>query len=50
MSKLSVVRSPSDAVLHAHLGQVAADARARFEGALERVALHEGLLLPPPAV
>ena len=43
-------RSRADADLHAHLGQVAAGARARFEGALERVALHEGLLLPPPAV
>lgn len=42
-------RSPTDAALHAYLGQVAADARARFEAALERVALHEGLLLPPPS-
>ncbi|MEN9627148.1 MAG: hypothetical protein RJA10_374 [Pseudomonadota bacterium] len=41
-------RNRADGELHAHLGQVAADARARFEGALERVALHEGLLLPPP--
>lgn len=42
-------RNPADAELHAFLGRVAADARARFEGALEQVALHEGLLLPPPA-
>jgi MerR family transcriptional regulator, light-induced transcriptional regulator len=43
-------RSPADAALHAYLGQVTADARARFEAALERVALHEGLLLPSPGV
>jgi DNA-binding transcriptional MerR regulator len=42
-------RSPSDAELHAYLRQVAADSRARFERALEQVALHEGLLLPAPA-
>lgn len=40
-------RSPADAALHAHLLQVAAASRALFESALERVALHEGLLLPP---
>ena len=40
-------RSPADAALHAHLMQVAAASRALFESALERVALHEGLLLPP---
>ncbi len=40
------LRSPADAALHAHLQQVAAASRALFEGALERVALHEGLLLP----
>lgn len=39
-------RNPADAALHAHLHQVAADACARFESALEQVALHEGLLLP----
>ncbi len=39
-------RSPADAELHAHLNQVAAASRARFEAALEAVALHEGLLLP----
>ena len=39
-------RSPADAELHAYLGAVSASARARFEEALERVALHEGLLLP----
>jgi len=39
-------RSPADAELHAYLRQVAADSRARFEAALEHVALHEGLMLP----
>ncbi|HET7795499.1 MAG TPA: MerR family transcriptional regulator [Rhizobacter sp.] len=39
-------RSVSDAQLHAYLRQVAAESRARFEAALEYVALHEGLLLP----
>ncbi len=38
--------SPADSVLHAHLGRVAGLARARFEQALEQVALHEGLPLP----
>jgi DNA-binding transcriptional MerR regulator len=40
-------RSPTDAELHAYLQQVAASSRARFEAALEHVALHEGLILPP---
>ena len=40
-------RSPEDGALHAHLVQVAAASRALFEGALVRVAQHEGLLLPP---
>lgn len=40
-------RSPADAELHAYLQQVAATSRARFEAALEHVALHEGLILPP---
>ena len=39
-------RSPADAQLHRYLHQVAADSRARFEAALEHIALHEGLLLP----
>jgi len=39
-------RSPADAELHAYLQQVAAGSRARFEAALEHVALHEGLILP----
>jgi len=39
-------RSAADAELHAYLRQVAADSRARFEAALEHVALHEGLMLP----
>ena len=39
-------RSTADAELHAYLRQVAAGSRARFEAALEYVALHEGLLLP----
>jgi hypothetical protein len=38
-------RSAADAALHSYLGQVAAASRARFEEALERVAVHEGLLL-----
>ena len=41
-------RSAADAELHAYLRNVAATTRARFEAALEHVALHEGLLLPPP--
>lgn len=40
-------RSPVDAALHAHLGQVAARARVGLEGALAQVALQEGLHLPP---
>lgn len=39
-------RSPADAALHAYLQQVAGQARALFETALERVAVHEGLMLP----
>ena len=39
-------RSAADAELHAYLGQVAAASRARFEAALEHVAMHEGLMLP----
>lgn len=39
-------RSPADAELHSYLGAVTASARASFEEALERVAQHEGLLLP----
>jgi DNA-binding transcriptional MerR regulator len=39
-------RSAADAELHAYLGRVAAASRARFEAALEHVALHEGLMLP----
>lgn len=39
-------RNVADAELHAFLGRVAAASRARFEAALEHVALHEGLLLP----
>ncbi len=42
-------RSPADAALHALLGRVAAEARAGLEGALEQVALHAGLPVPPPA-
>jgi MerR family transcriptional regulator, light-induced transcriptional regulator len=36
----------AEAELHAYLRQTAASARVRFETALERVALHEGLLVP----
>ncbi len=39
-------RSAADAEIHAYLKQVAATSRARFEAALEHVALHEGLMLP----
>jgi MerR family transcriptional regulator, light-induced transcriptional regulator len=39
-------QSATDADLHAYLRQTAANARATFETALERVALHEGLLVP----
>lgn len=39
-------RSREDADLHAHLRDVAAHCRTRFEQALERLALHEGLILP----
>lgn len=39
-------RNVADAGLHAYLRQAAATSRARFEAALEHVALHEGLLLP----
>jgi MerR family transcriptional regulator, light-induced transcriptional regulator len=42
-------RNTADAQLHQYLRQVATDARTRFEAALERVALHEGLLLPAPS-
>jgi hypothetical protein len=40
-------RNAADAELHAYLRRVATVSRARFEAALEHVALHEGLLLPP---
>jgi hypothetical protein len=40
-------RSAADAELHAYLQQVASTSRERFEAALEHVALHEGLILPP---
>lgn len=39
-------RNAADAELHGYLQQVAATSRARFEAALEHVALHEGLMLP----
>lgn len=42
-------RNPADAELHTYLRRVAAASRARFETALEHVALHEGLLLPAAA-
>jgi DNA-binding transcriptional MerR regulator len=40
-------RNAADAELHAYLQREAGNARARFEAALEHVALHEGLILPP---
>lgn len=39
-------RDPADAAMHRHLQQVAGTARALFEDALERLAIHEGLLQP----
>ena len=42
-------RNTADAELHAYLQRVATASRARFEAALEHVALHEGLLLPSSA-
>ena len=39
-------RNTVDAAIHAYLRRVAAGSRARFETALEHVALHEGLMLP----
>jgi len=42
-------RNAADAELHAYLRRVATASRARFEAALEHVALHEGLLLPESA-
>jgi MerR family transcriptional regulator, light-induced transcriptional regulator len=41
-----VNQSPQDAELHAYLQHTAGTARAMFEAALERVAIHEGLSLP----
>ncbi len=38
--------SVDDAELHAHVGRITASARAGFEGALDQVALHEGLMIP----
>jgi MerR family transcriptional regulator, light-induced transcriptional regulator len=40
-------RSPEDAQLHRYLQRVAGHARALFEHALEKVAVHEGLMSPP---
>ena len=42
-------RNAADAELHRYLHRVATASRARFEAALEHVALHEGLLLPASA-
>lgn len=39
--------SPEDTELHVYLRHVAATSRAQFETALQRVAEHEGLILPP---
>jgi len=39
-------RSPADAELHAYPKRIAAASQAQFEAAIERVALHEGLLPP----
>lgn len=40
-------RNVADAELHVHLRQAAAASRIRFEAALEHVAMHEGMVLPP---
>jgi hypothetical protein len=40
-------RDPADARLHEHLQRVAGTARALFEDALERLAVHEGLVKAP---
>ena len=42
-------RDAADAELHAFLRRVAASSRARFEAALDHLALHEGLPLPASA-
>ncbi len=42
-------RNAADSELHRYLQHVAAASRAQFEAALEHVALHEGMLLPPSA-
>ena len=42
-------RNAADAELHAYLKRVAQTARTQFESALERVALHEGFVLPSSA-
>ncbi|MBC8118484.1 MAG: hypothetical protein H7X75_02765 [Burkholderiaceae bacterium] len=42
-------RSASDALLHLDLQRAAALARSIMEQALERVAIAEGMALPPPA-
>jgi len=39
-------RSAADAALHSHLRVAAGASRARFEAALEHVAMHEGFILP----
>ncbi len=41
-------RHAADAALHADLHHLAARSRSQFEAALAQVALHEGVLLPPP--
>ncbi len=41
-------RNAADVALHRHLQHITAQARARFEEALERVAEHEGWPLPGP--
>jgi len=40
-------RNAADADLHAYLKQVAQASRIQFETALDNVAMHEGLVLPP---
>ncbi len=40
-------RNTADAKIHSYLKRVAASSRVDFEAALEHVAFHEGLILPP---
>ncbi len=45
-----ISRSPKDAALHLDLQRTTSNARSMIEGALLRVAIAEGLIVPPPFV